>query len=157
LQSLCAKAIGFEVGSPLKILNTAELVRGQEQGRSKSRLSAAFDDAGLANAVVVLDNFNVLLEVDKHSDCCSSVFTFVVQGDSKSQQDFLFTKQLQYEITKYHGIVVLCVTSPQDLASVVHQIDGTLLSLLKARKRILPNFAFCNRVTGNCGAQHASS
>ena len=63
LQTLCAKAIAFEVGSPLKILNTAELVRAQEQGRSKSRLSAAFDDAGLANAVIVLDNFNVLLEV----------------------------------------------------------------------------------------------
>ena len=49
----------------MKVLDTAELARSRDRVRAKGSggVSSAFEDAALAGAVLVLDNFNALLEV----------------------------------------------------------------------------------------------
>ena len=49
-----AKALGFEVGKPLKMVSCAQLFDMQQVGDTIKRLSAVFDDARLMDAVLVL-------------------------------------------------------------------------------------------------------
>ncbi|KAJ0393396.1 hypothetical protein P43SY_005410 [Pythium insidiosum] len=51
-----AKAIGFEVGKPLKLVNVAQL-QAESLAESRKALRAVVDDARLMDAVLVLDGF----------------------------------------------------------------------------------------------------
>lgn len=109
-----AKAIGFEVGRPLKLVHVAQL-QAETLAETRRAVRAVFDDARLMDAVVVLEGFEA--------------FGSMVEGSSSSSMmDAMDSPRVRLEVQRlletmdsFPGITVLVATvASAQVASLKH-------------------------------------
>ncbi|OQR96549.1 hypothetical protein ACHHYP_15424 [Achlya hypogyna] len=93
-----AKALGFEVGRPLKLLHFSQL-QADSAAESRRALQSVFDDARLMDAVLVLEGFE-MFGLDLHG-----------QVDPDSPRFKLEVTRLMDMMDTFPGIAILIATS----------------------------------------------
>lgn len=94
-KTLAAKAIGFETGRPLKIINTAELV-SKYVGATGKNIESVFKEAKAMDAIIVFDEAEGLFG-SRHA----------TQSSSTDRYANMDTGLLLYHIENFDGIVIL--------------------------------------------------
>ena len=110
-----AKAIGFELGRPIKRINFPQLLRDNENA-TESPVVALFREARLMDAVIVLEGFSIETEGGS--------------GD-RSSSDPRTLEMLLYEMARFPGCVILTLVSTKGLDLVLHHFAPALLKQLK--------------------------
>lgn len=130
-KSRAAEAIGFETGRPLKVMSFAQLLRsafgGGGGGRSMSRaqdqrqvgdLSTAFRDASLSNAILVLENFECLLNMGEG-------------GGSVGGETQMLIEQLVYHMERFNGVVIIIASMDKNLSLFIHHLQAEFVRRFK--------------------------
>eukprot|EP00897_Mesotaenium_endlicherianum_P001050 jgi/Mesen1/10946/ME000096S10524 len=106
-KSAAAEALGFELGRPLKVVNCAQLVSSESSTRTGVNISAAFKDARLMDALLVLEDFQVLRDDDEGGGASSAGITSV------SAWSKLSLGLLLHELERFPGICILIANNIQ--------------------------------------------
>ena len=104
-----AKAIGFELGRPLKVVHLSQVFGAQRTlnlAKGTSPLESVFDDAKLMDAVLVLEGLEVLRSVSSSSE----------EEEGPDKMDLLHLVSL---IDRFTGVVILVATTPPTRSSSV--------------------------------------
>ncbi|CAM6093219.1 unnamed protein product [Calypogeia fissa] len=116
-KSSAAEAIGYELGRPLKVINCGQLISKDKKNVAGSNITSAFRDSQLMDAVLVLDDFQILWGQAIAGVGSVSAWSDVAIG------------LLLHELSKFPGICILVANNVQ--GSVVHRIDPELTRRLK--------------------------
>jgi AAA+ superfamily predicted ATPase len=107
-----AKAIGFEVGKPLKLVNCAQLIDDSNKVSTNKRLAVVFNDAKLMDAVLVLDGIDTLLAKEGGSGLGAM-------------------RQVLNLVDAFPGLVVMTADLPPERTEVSPAVRSRLHSIVK--------------------------
>ncbi|ETW00765.1 hypothetical protein H310_07306 [Aphanomyces invadans] len=115
-----AKAIGFEVGRPLKLVHFAQL-QCDSAADTRRALQSTFDDARLMDAVLVLEGFE-MFGMDAHG-----------QVDADSPRFRVEAQRLMDMVDTFPGIAILVATTTQSVTNLDHEFSRRLKFLIEMR------------------------
>ncbi|RHY90810.1 hypothetical protein DYB37_007042 [Aphanomyces astaci] len=115
-----AKAIGFEVGRPLKLVHFAQL-QCDSAADTRRALQSTFDDARLMDAVLVLEGFE-MFGMDVHG-----------QVDADSPRFRVEAQRLMDMVDTFPGISILVATTASSVTSLDHEFSRRLKFLIEMR------------------------
>ena len=94
-KTLAAEALGYDLGCPLKVVNSSALI-SKWVGESAKNIEAVFDDAAAAGALLVFDEAEALFGSRASSD----------GGGSGGRHDSANVGVLLHRVATYPGVVV---------------------------------------------------
>lgn len=119
-KSAAAEAIGYELGRPLKVINCARLVSRENSDKTSSNICLVFKDARLMDAVLVLEDFQIIASEEASSR---------VGMTSVSAWSDVAIGLLLHELEHFPGICILIANMTQ--GSTIHRLSPELLRRLK--------------------------
>jgi len=119
-KSAATEAIGYELGRPLKVINCAQLVSRENSDKTSSNICLVFKDARLMDAVLVLEDFQIIASEDASSRAGMT---------SVSAWSDVAIGLILHELERFPGICILIANLTQ--GSMIHRLSPELLRRLK--------------------------